>query len=70
LMSMMSVIPVVMMSRNTANANQKKKIMSEVVWQSTITKDMVRHLDQDIIDELIGELDDVVASVAEEYEVE
>ena len=59
-----------MMSRNTANANQKKKIMSEVVWQSTITKDMVRHLDQDIIDELIGELDDVVASVAEEYEVE
>lgn len=44
--------------------------MSEVVWQSTITKDMVRHLDQDIIDELIGELDDVVASVAEEYEVE
>jgi len=44
--------------------------MSEIVWQSTITKDMVRHLDQDIIDELIEELNDVVASVAEEYEIE
>lgn len=44
--------------------------MSEVVWQSTITKDMVRHLNQEIIDELIEELNEVVASVAEEYEVE
>jgi division protein CdvB (Snf7/Vps24/ESCRT-III family) len=44
--------------------------MSEVVWQSTITKDMVRHLSQDIIDELIEELNEIVASVAEEYEIE
>jgi hypothetical protein len=44
--------------------------MSEVVWQSTITKDMVRHLNQEIIDELIEELNEVVASVAEEYEIE
>ena len=44
--------------------------MSEVVWQSTITKDMVRHLSQDIIDELIEELNEIVAIVAEEYEIE
>jgi hypothetical protein len=44
--------------------------MENTVWQSTITQEMVKHLNQDIIDELIEELNEVVASVAEEYEID
>lgn len=41
-----------------------------IVWQSTITEDMVAHLDPQEISMLINELDDTVAAIAENYEVE
>jgi hypothetical protein len=41
-----------------------------IVWQSTITEDMVSHLNGQEISMLINELDDTVAAIAENYEVE
>ena len=41
-----------------------------IVWQSTITEEMVAHLDPQEISMLINELDDTVAAIAENYEVE
>lgn len=43
--------------------------MSDIVWQSTITEEMVEHLNPQELSLLINELDDVVAQVAENYEV-
>jgi formamidopyrimidine-DNA glycosylase len=42
---------------------------NEILWQSKITADMVAHLNEQEISLLINELDDVVATVAENYEV-
>lgn len=42
----------------------------EIVWQSTITQEMVRSLSMDQISELLSMLDKVVAELAEEYGVE
>jgi hypothetical protein len=41
-----------------------------IVWQSTITEDMVKHLNDHEISLLINELDDTVAAIAENYEIE
>jgi hypothetical protein len=39
------------------------------IWQSTLTKDMVEHLDKDTILELIESLNDAVADICEDYGV-
>jgi hypothetical protein len=41
-----------------------------IIWESRITEEMVSHLDQHEISLLINELDDSVAAIAENYEVE
>ena len=41
-----------------------------ILWQSTITEDMVSHLNEQEISLLVEELIDVVAVVAENYEVQ
>lgn len=40
------------------------------VWQSTLTKDMVSHLDDETIAEIVEMLDDAVANICEEYDIE
>lgn len=42
----------------------------EIVWQSTITQEMVRSLNMEQIAELLSVLDKAVAELAEEYGVE
>ena len=44
--------------------------MNNIVWQSTITDELVKHLDQETIDELIEELNDAVVRVAQDYDLE
>lgn len=41
-----------------------------ILWESRITEEMVSHLNGQEISMLINELDDVVAAIAETYEVE
>jgi hypothetical protein len=41
-----------------------------IVWQSIITEDMVKHLNEQEISLLVEELNDTVAAIAENYEVE
>ena len=41
-----------------------------ILWQSTITEKMVSHLNEQEISLLIEELNDVVAVIAENYEIE
>jgi hypothetical protein len=40
-----------------------------ILWQSTITVDMVSHLNEQEISLLVEELNDVVAVIAENYEI-
>lgn len=42
----------------------------EIIWQSTITEEMVRSLNLEQISELVSMLDKVVADLSEEYGVE
>lgn len=44
--------------------------MSNITWQSTITSDMIMHLDADELRMLIDELNDVVANTCENYNVQ
>lgn len=41
-----------------------------IIWESRITEEMVSHLDQHEISLLINELDDSVAAIAENFDVE
>jgi hypothetical protein len=53
----------------TSTTRERTKMKNEILWQSKITADMVAHLNEQEISLLINELDDVVATVAENYEV-
>jgi formamidopyrimidine-DNA glycosylase len=58
-----------MITSATSTTRERTKMKNEILWQSKITADMVAHLNEQEISLLINELDDVVATVAENYEV-
>lgn len=41
----------------------------KTIWQSKVTEDMVGHLSEEELGDLIQDLDDVVTQVCEQYEV-
>lgn len=43
--------------------------MSDTVWQSTVTEDMLEHLNPQEIGMLIEELNDAVANICENYDI-
>jgi hypothetical protein len=47
-----------------------KKVKQDVVWQSTLTTEMVAHLNDKQIATLVEELDDVCARLCMDYEVQ
>lgn len=40
-----------------------------IIWQATITQEMVEHLNAQELSLLINELDEAVASIGEDYEL-
>ena len=44
--------------------------MSNIIWQSQVTEEMVSHLNQHEVSLLVEALNDVVAEVCENFEVE
>lgn len=47
-----------------------KRVKQDIVWQSTLTKEMVAHLNDRQIATLIEELDDTCAGLCMDYEVQ
>jgi hypothetical protein len=43
--------------------------MSAIVWQATVTEEMVAHLNSQELSLLVNELNDVVAEVCENYDI-
>ena len=43
---------------------------TEVVWQSTVTEEMTENLSQTEIDEMVEALNEAVAQICQEFDVE
>jgi deoxyxylulose-5-phosphate synthase len=44
--------------------------MSNIVWSSVVTKDLVRHLSEQEIEQLADELNEAVVAICSDYGVE